>query len=923
MTWGEAVANVAVDPIPSRSPLREKPLTLENTLLDDLLPRVAKPSRYLGNELNTVRRTPAPGDLRIALGFPDLYDVGLSNLGILILYRILNGLEGVSAERTYAPGVDLEALLRARGLPMFSWESKTPLGEFDVIGFSIQYELAATNILTMLDLSGIPIRSEDRDERHPIVIAGGPCVYHPEPFARFIDAFVIGDGEDAVVELATVLRETRGRPRHERLAALAEVRGIYVPALYPTVIGADGTILPDPEAPRITKALIRSLDAAAFPTDYIVPFTQQVHDRVSMEVLRGCTQGCRFCQAGMTYRPVRERSLETISRLIDETMSKTGYDEISLSSLSTCDYSKVKHLVENTVHQLTRRGVAVTLPSIRTDSFSIDLSDMVATAKKSGITLAPEAATPRLRALINKWIPDEELLSVTNSIYARGWNKVKLYFMIGHPTETDEDVEAIGRLARRVLAGGRASMPGAMVNVGVSTFVPKPFTPFQWARQIDREETRHRQAILRRGLDVRGIRFRPHEAENSWLEGIVSRGDRRVGELFELAWREGCRLDGWSEHFDFSKWERAIDKWGIDPASMLRERDTAEPLPWDHVDIMITKEFLRRDLAKAVERADEAALTSDCRNGCHVCGVIHDEKQLCNTMIRTYKSGMKETDDWKPKPSPTRAVWENPEVARIRFRFTKEPRIRLLSHLELQNSLVRTLRRAEVPAAYSQGYSPHMKIALGDALPVGMSSSAEYGDVRLSAELDPAAFLERMNSAAPGGVRVLAATRADLSAPSLSSRVAAARYRIDVSRVGIGRDELEARVAEFHALDELVFEKRVKQKRGVKIVRVDVRETAHELVVRGSGESLALEAVIGRRGGNLGRPKELLMALFGLDADRVLDAVAHKVESYEEFDGRLVPIGAGWATSDRFDPFSGRSSGNGRPPALAAAGNGR
>jgi radical SAM family uncharacterized protein/radical SAM-linked protein len=877
-------------------------VTLAEVLLDEILPRVEKPSRYLGNELNTVRKERKAGDLRFALAFPDLYDVGLSNLGILILYDILNRMDGVVAERSYAPGVDLEAMLRARGMPIFSWETKTPLGEFDAIGFSIQYELAATNILTMLDLAGIPLRAEDRGDKDPLIFAGGPCVYHPEPFSRFIDAFVVGDGEDAVVGLAKCVKETRGMPRHRRLQALTEIPGVYVPLLYPMIRAANGMIVPDPAGPRIKKALVRDMNAAPFPTSYIVPFTQQVHDRVSLEVLRGCTQGCRFCQAGMTYRPVRERSLETVERLLEETLAKTGYEEISLSSLSTCDYSKVKHLVQQSVNQLTPKGVAVTLPSLRTDSFSVDLSDMVATAKKSGITFAPEAATPRLRALIDKWIPDEELLQTTGSVYARGWNKVKLYFMIGHPTETDEDVEAIGSLARRVLERGRTVRPGAQVNVGVSTFVPKPFTPFQWERQIDIEETRHKQAILRRGLNVRGIRFRPHEAENSWLEGIVSRGDRRVGELFELAWKEGARLDGWSEHFDFSKWQRAVEKWGVDPASLLRERSVEEPLPWDHIDIFITKKFLADDLRKAKTNMLEEALTSDCRNGCHVCGVIQEDKQLCNTMIRTYKSGAKQELIWKPSPEPE-TMWGRPDVARIRFRFTKDDDVRLLSHLELQHAMVRTLRRAGVPASYSNGFSPGMKLAFGDALPVGMSSEGEYGDVRLHAEMDPESFVRAVNAARPRGVRIEAATRVDVGAPSLTSRVEAARYRVDLSRLGIGADTARARVGEFLARSEVTLEKRVKKKRGVKIIRMDVRALVRELAVEEHEGRVTLNALIGRRSGNLGRPREVLVALFGLDADAVLDAKTHKTESFVEFDGRLVSVGAGWSGGAAFDPW--------------------
>ena len=878
-------------------------MSLERVLLDEILPRVQKPSRYLGNELNAVRKQPGPGDLRFALAFPDLYDVGLSNLGILILYNILNRMDGVVAERSYAPGMDLEAELRARGLPMFTWESKTPLSEFDAIGFSIQYELAATNLLTMLDLSGIPIRAEDRDDRHPIVFAGGPCVYHPEPYARFIDAFVIGDGEDAVVGVANVLKGTMGRPRHERLEALTGVPGVYVPALYPMVRGLRGQILPDPNGPKIKKALVRDLNAAPFPTNYIVPYTQQVHDRVSMEVLRGCTQGCRFCQAGMTYRPVRERSLETVEQLLAETVRKTGYDEISLSSLSTCDYSKVNHLVENAVQQLTPLGVATTLPSIRTDSFSVDLSDMVATAKKSGITFAPEAATPRLRALIDKWIPDEELIQTTNSVYARGWNKVKLYFMIGHPTETDEDVAAIGHLARRVLAGGRSVQPGAQVNVGVSTFVPKPFTPFQWERQIDRAETKHKQAILRDLLNVRGIRFRPHEAENSWLEGIVSRGDRRVGELFEHAWREGCRLDGWSEHFDFSKWERAVEKWGQDPAELLRERDIHEPLPWDHIDIFITKKFLQDDLAKAKTKMLETALTADCRNGCHVCGVIHEDKKLCNTMIQTYKKGIKETIAWKPRPEP-KTIWEEPEVARMRFRFAKDHSVRLLSHLELQNAMGRTIRRAEVPAAYSNGFSPHMKLAFADALPVGMSSDGEYGDVRLRGTMDACSFLERVNAVCSDGVKVTAATEIDLGSPSLTSRVAGARYRVGTQRLGISDTEIADRVASFLAQSEVIVEKRVKKPRGDKVTQVDVREVVKVLRVVADETGTWLDVTLGRRGGNLGRPKELLIALFDATAADQWCVNVHKTDTFTDFDGRFVSIGLGWASPGAFDPYA-------------------
>ncbi|HMB69276.1 MAG TPA: TIGR03936 family radical SAM-associated protein, partial [bacterium] len=506
-------------------------------------------------------------------------------------------------------------------------------------------------------------------------------------------------------------------------------------------------------------------------------------------------------------------------------------------------------------------------------------------------------------ALIDKWIPDDELLDTTDSVFQRGWNRVKLYFMIGHPTETDEDVEAIARLSLRVLERGRKHCPGAGVNVGVSTFVPKPFTPFQWERQIDMEETRHKQAILRRMMNVRGVKLRPHEAENSWLEGIVSRGDRSVGELFELAWKEGCRLDGWTEHFDFSRWERAVEKWGRDPAYLLRERPVDEPLPWDHIDIFIEKKFLQRDLAKAKREMEEAALTSDCRNGCHVCGVIHEDKALCNTMIRTYKDGRRQEEDWKPKPPPA-TVWEEPETGRMRFRFTKDEPIRLLSHLELQNSMQRTMRRAEIPAAYSNGYSPHMKLAFGDALPVGVSSEGEYGDVRLRADVDPVDFLRRLNGAAPAGVRFLAATPIERNAPSLTSRMEAARYTASLHRLGVTLEQVRERVQEYRERAEWPVEKRVKKKRRDKIIRYDLKELVRDIRAREGDRGPELDLVVGRRGGNLGRPRELLMALFELDQDGVLDVPVHKVDSFVEFDGRLVSTGSGWATGERFDPYA-------------------
>ena len=539
-------------------------MKLQHVLRNEILPRVEKPSRYLGTELNTVHKDPATVQLRLALAFPDLYDLGLGNLGLHILYAILNGMEGVWAERVYAPAADMAAELRSRGLRLFANESHESLDVFDGIGFTLQSELTYTNILEIMDLGGIPLRSVDRGDEHPLVFAGGPAVFNPEPIAPFMDFFVIGDGEDAVVELAQLMVRLKDASRDAKLAAIAKLDGFYVPALYPMEVLPDGRVLPPVDGPVIPKRTTRDLNGATFPTNYIVPFTQQVHDRVSLEVLRGCTQGCRFCQAGMTTRPVRERSIENIEKLMERTLETTGYEEVSLVSLSTCDYSRVQSMVDRVAAIAAKERVSVSLPSLRLDSFSVGLADRVADLRRTGLTFAPEAATPRLRAVINKWIPDEELLEMSAQAYGLGWNHVKLYFMIGLPTEREEDVEAIAELTLKTVRAGRKINPRARVNTGVSTFVPKPFTPFQWARQIGIEETQARQDILSKHFAGNAsIKFGRHDARETFLEGLVTRADRRGADLIEAAWRHGARMDAWSEHLDFLLQRRInrTDSW--------------------------------------------------------------------------------------------------------------------------------------------------------------------------------------------------------------------------------------------------------------------------------------------------------------------------------------------------------------------------
>lgn len=847
-------------------------MNLAQILSDDVLARVERPSRYLGSELNSVHK---PGSrVRLALAFPDLYDLGLGNLGLHILYAILNKQPDVWAERVYAPARDMERALREGGHKLFAVESKDELCDFDGIGFTLQSELTFTNILNMIDLSGLPLRTVDRLEAHPLTFAGGPAVFNPEPLAPFIDFFVIGDGEDIVVEIAEVFRTVSGRDA--RLAALAKVEGIYVPALYPMDTLPDGRILPSLDAPKIRKRTAKALVAEQFPVDYIVPYTEQVHDRISLEVLRGCTQGCRFCQAGMTTRPVRERSVDDVESLMRRSLKATGYEEVSLVSLSTCDHSHVRSLVARTAQVAAETKVTVSLPSLRLDSFSVDLADMAATTRRTGLTFAPEAASPRLRAVINKWIPDEELIQMATAAYDKGWEHVKTYFMIGLPTERDEDVEAIVDLCRRTVIEGKKKNPRAMVHTGVSTFVPKPFTPFQWAQQIDIGETQRKQwMLLEKFRTMKAIKFGRHHPEETFLEGLVSRSDRRAGDLIEAAWREGARFDAWSEHLDFGAWTRAIEKVGFDTADALRERALDERLPWDHIDIHIPKQWFVDDYV----RATELKHAPDCRQKkCHKCGVIDVERDLCAHMLRQSIEGRKEEKGWE---RPTITVAKEPEaVQRVRFRLGRIGDARFLGHLEWQNVWVRALRRVDAPLSYSQGFHPLPRMDFSSALPSGEESLAEYMDVRMVKAVDVAAMTAGLRATAPPGFLVLGGLEVPMRTAALMGEVVGWDYEF-IS--GVDADVLRSAV--WSLLEATTLELPRKSKAGQ--ITVDVRPMIRSLRVRDDG---VVEARLATSEGRPGKAKDLVK-LLGLPAStRVVrtDVLVAEAEA-------LVSPGAGWS----------------------------
>lgn len=609
--------------------------------LPNWLTEVSKPARYTGGELNAVQKNSAGVDLRFALAFPDVYEIAMSHLGIKILYEILNGLDWVWAERVFAPWPDMAERMAKESVPLYALESGDPLAVFDVIGFTLQYELSYSNILYMLDLAGIPLSAAQRTEGDPLIIAGGPCAYNPEPLADFLDAVVLGEGEEVIVEIAELLRKLKqagGASRHEKLAALAQIPGVYIPAFYEVEYAPNQTLSSvKPTRPgiaeRITKRIIQNYEVAPFPVCPPVPFIDIVQDRVALEIQRGCTRGCRFCQAGMVYRPVRERSPKKIMQLIDDNICATGYAEVTLSSLSSADHSCIAELASESIDRYGASGVTISLPSLRADAFSVALAEkMESSGRKSSLTFAPEAGTQRLRDVINKGVREEDLIDAVESAAAAGWRSFKLYFMIGLPTETEEDLEAIGILARLVLAKARAAVSAAgargknsvvTVTVSASTFVPKANTPFQWRPQDPIATIRQKQDLLCKVVRGRGINFQWHDPETSFLEAVFARGDRRLGAVLEKAWRLGCKFDGWREYFAFDLWQRSFAECGIDPAFYAnRQRDYEEVLPWEHLSAGVDRSFLISEDQKAMQ----AELTEDCRAadciGCGVCQTL-------------------------------------------------------------------------------------------------------------------------------------------------------------------------------------------------------------------------------------------------------------------------------------------------------------
>jgi radical SAM family uncharacterized protein/radical SAM-linked protein len=820
--------------------------------IDDIRALVARPSRYLGSEINTVKKSPEAVKLRLALAFPDLYDIGTSHFGLQILYHILNNEPDIAAERVFTPALDMAACLRRAHLPLFSLESETPLADFDIIGFSLLYELNFTNVLAMLDLAGIPFRASRRRGSHPLVIAGGPCTCNPEPMAEFFDAMVVGDGESVILDMAGAWMDWAAAGKSDKeglLRAWSRIEGVYIPSFFEPDWDAQGFQRLTPKITgyqSVNRAIVPDLDDARFPDRPILPFGKPIHDRLRIELARGCTRGCRFCQAGMIYRPVRERSLPNLRDLTETALCRTGYEDVSLLSLSTGDYSCLTPLMRDLILRHPADPVAISLPSFRAGTLTPEMMELVKKVRKTGFTIAPEAGSERLRRVINKNISEAEILETVTQAFSLGWRTVKLYFMIGLPTETEEDIDAIVDLVQKIRRKKGIAGRKATINVSVATFIPKPHTPFQWQAQLPVEKAGKIIDSLHQRLKMPGVHFKWQNPEVSRLEGLWARGDRRMADLLETAYQKGCQFDGWSDMFDYDAWLAACRETGIDIDFFIgRIRAFDEPLPWDMINCRIRRSFLKEECENAI---GETA-TGDCRfDDCHACGVCDFESirpQLA--LDKSVVSDPPMTDE----KADAQSIVEN----RLRMRYAKLGSARYFGQLELIHIFLRALRRAGIGMKYTQGFHPKPKLSFHEAIPVGVESRCEEFYLTVTREIDCDQTIRAVNQELPAGLTLIGCEEAPLKAGPKPERVRF--YEIatkDGAFDGAALDRLKA--ADSFRVTRRTQKDRTLEIDLVQVIR-DIRlESANRLF-------LSLDQLPGQSI----RPGEAVQAIFGLSAE--------------------------------------------------------
>lgn len=784
-----------------------------------LLPYVRRPATYVGNELNSIHKDHDSVNLKVALAYPDRYEIGMSNLGVRIVYHLLNSFPQIACERFFAPWTDMEQLLRKKRLPLFALESRVPIGQFDVVAFSVGYELTYTNMLNMLDLSGLPLRSADRKEAHPLVIAGGPCCLNPEPMAEFIDCFFIGDGEESIKELAEVLLRTKKEKasRSETLMALAQIPGSYVPSL--------GT------PSQITKRVTKTLSLEDSPCEPIVPYCEIIHDRLAVEMMRGCPRSCKFCQSAVMYGPLRKRSPSDILELARRGLQSSGWEEMSLVSLSPADYPHLVDLLKRLEGVLDVTKTSLSLSSVRADALTGELGSALKIVRKTSVTLAPEAGTDRLRRMIGKPMSEDRIIQSTKTAYDLGFGRVKLYFMIGLPSESDEDIEGIVRLCRNISTEAK----GGRLKVSISSFVPKPHTPFEREKQEDVEELLLKAKHIKAQLKRKGIEVGWHDPHVSFLEAVMSRGDKSLSSVILEAFKKGCRFGGWSERFDYGKWMSSFEDSGIDPFSYSKRIGEDEKVPWSFIEVRSAP----IDHTAVLEIAPET-----------------------ETTIREFGR--------HPKKVASRTFCR---VGKHRVKYMKLKEVRFTSHLDVMRAMVRTLRRANIPLVYSQGFSPRPKVSFGPPLSVGMTSKCEYFDFVVEGPLSRD-LLSSIASAAPAGFKIIGVTPVFVRSRSLSEILDVAEYRVRSIKIPDGVIE------KFMSRESCVIE----QVRGEKHRAIDVKPLL--LDMRSEDDDLQIKILMSKKGW-VG-PREILSAMRGKPSGEFLHLDIERTGLYTYKGGTLL-----------------------------------